>query len=270
MTAYEKTALAEIARWKDPKSSLISSFLGRLNRPMDMATGWMMHSPVGEAANTALTGVLDVINHGAVKTLDAASVYAKFNQDGHPGVRSANDIFTLDLASVDQVVGSLNTRYVVAGLVEGAATGIGGGIGLVSDIPLILALNLRAIADYALHYGRDSQLEGERIYALSVLDFSLSPTFETKRTALTQIAGIEAALGAKDSAAMLRKLGGTRGLKTLTDSIAHRMAKAKMAQMIPVAGAIVGGGFNAWLTQQSCDAAYHLYRGRFLDQRFPA
>jgi hypothetical protein len=42
----------------------------------------------------------------------------------------------------------------------------------------------------------------------------------------------------------------------------------KLAQFIPLAGAAVGGGFNAYYTDKVCDAAYHLYRERFLAGKY--
>ena len=33
-------------------------------------------------------------------------------------------------------------------------------------------------------------------------------------------------------------------------------------------GAAVGGGFNAYYTARVCDAAYHLYRERFLAEKY--
>ena len=38
------------------------------------------------------------------------------------------------------------------------------------------------------------------------------------------------------------------------------LTKAKLGQAVPIMGAAVGGGFNAYYTARVCDAAYHLYR----------
>ncbi|XBS71848.1 EcsC family protein [Acerihabitans sp. KWT182] len=49
-----------------------------------------------------------------------------------------------------------------------------------------------------------------------------------------------------------------------------RLTKAKLAQTLPVVGAVIGGGYNACFTRRICDAAYHLYRERFLMLKFGA
>ena len=45
------------------------------------------------------------------------------------------------------------------------------------------------------------------------------------------------------------------------------MTKGKLAQAIPIAGALVGGGFNAYFISNVCQAAYYLYRERFLAEK---
>lgn len=38
--------------------------------------------------------------------------------------------------------------------------------------------------------------------------------------------------------------------------------------ILPYTGAAVGGGFNAYFTSKVCDAAYYLYRERFLALKY--
>jgi hypothetical protein len=45
------------------------------------------------------------------------------------------------------------------------------------------------------------------------------------------------------------------------------MTRTKLAQVLPVAGAAIGGGFNAYYTDKVCRAAFHLYRERFLTEK---
>ena len=47
-----------------------------------------------------------------------------------------------------------------------------------------------------------------------------------------------------------------------------RLTKAKLAQVLPAAGAAIGGGFNAYYTSEVCDAACFLYRERFLARKY--
>ena len=51
-------------------------------------------------------------------------------------------------------------------------------------------------------------------------------------------------------------------------AVGIRLTKAKLAQVVPVVGAAVGSGFNAYYTARVCDAAYYLYRERFMAERY--
>ena len=57
-------------------------------------------------------------------------------------------------------------------------------------------------------------------------------------------------------------------IQQITKTLGTRLTKAKLAQIVPVAGAVVGGGFNTYFTMKVCDAAFYLYRERFLAQKY--
>lgn len=57
-------------------------------------------------------------------------------------------------------------------------------------------------------------------------------------------------------------------IQEIAKSLGIRLTKAKLAQTIPAVGAIVGGGFNAYFTMKVCDAAFYLYRERFLAHKY--
>ena len=57
-------------------------------------------------------------------------------------------------------------------------------------------------------------------------------------------------------------------VQRLARTLGVRLTKAKLAQAIPVVGAAVGGGFDAYFTSRVCDTAYHLYRERFLGEKY--
>jgi hypothetical protein len=43
-----------------------------------------------------------------------------------------------------------------------------------------------------------------------------------------------------------------------------RLLKAKLAQLVPFAGAVIAGGYNVWLARSVTGAAFQMYRERFL------
>ena len=59
-----------------------------------------------------------------------------------------------------------------------------------------------------------------------------------------------------------------RALRNAARALGVRLTRAKMAQVVPVTGALVGCGFNAYYTSKVCDAARFFYRERFLHAKY--
>ena len=59
-----------------------------------------------------------------------------------------------------------------------------------------------------------------------------------------------------------------RAIRRISKALGPRLTKQKLKQAVPGIGAAVGGGLNAYYTHRVCDAAYHLYRERFLAEKY--
>ena len=57
-------------------------------------------------------------------------------------------------------------------------------------------------------------------------------------------------------------------IQEIAKALGIRLTKAKLAQMIPVMGAAIGGGYNAYFTSKVCETAWYLYRERFLAEKY--
>lgn len=268
MSAYEKKALREIASWKNPRRGLLDRLGELTDKPLNFATAKLLDNAVGELLHKAINAALLALNDVAAATVRQESILGKFRGAGHPQVAASRDIFQLELAQVDRVVGHLGTQYLVPAFGEGAATGMAGFVGLVADVPMLFALNLRAIADYAAHYGFDTGSQAERAYIMHVLMYASAPTQAEREATMRSLERISRAVTADETWEELERVLSMQVVKKAADVITKRITKAKAGQAIPVAGAIIGGGFNAWFTKSTCDAAYNLYRERFLQRRY--
>lgn len=270
LSDYEHRALRDIAAWKNPKPSFLGSLGELMEKPIDFATSKVLDTGLGEALNGAINSALLTLNDAAASTVRRDAVLAKFRTAGHGHVAAPKDLFTLDLSQVDAVVGNLHLQYMVPAFGEGAATGVAGIVGIAADLPLLFGINLRAIADYATHYGYDVSSQAERAYILHVLMYSSAPSQTEREGTLQHLNRIAEAVSAEETWEEIEKVLSKQVVKKAADVIAKRMTKAKAGQSVPVAGAVIGGGFNAWFTKSNCDAAYHLYRERFLQSRHGA
>jgi uncharacterized protein (DUF697 family) len=196
------------------------------------------------------------------------AIYSEFREAGHAGINKSSDLFDLDLEIIGRTVGWLDAKYKGIALAEGAGTGSVGLPGIPADLVALLTLTLRAIGEYATYYGFDVSSQQERLFALNVLGLASSPTDSSKALALAQLVRIAQDVAKKRTWQQLEQHAFVQLIQQLAKALGVRLTKAKLAQVIPVAGAAVGGGFNAYFTYKVCDAAYYLYRERFLAQKY--
>ncbi|WP_255379410.1 EcsC family protein [Raoultella sp. YJ] len=198
------------------------------------------------------------------------AIFEEFRGDGHHHINSHEDISSLTLEHVDKTVGWLAAKYKGIALTEGAGTGAVGMAGMIIDIPSLITLNLRAIGEYATYYGFDIERQEERLFAFNILGLSSSPTDLSKNLAMSQLIKISQDVARKKTWNELNKQAFVKVIQQISKTLGIRLTKAKLAQTIPVAGAVVGGGFNVYFTNKVCDAAYYLYRERFLAAKYGA
>lgn len=271
MTKYEEHALKEIHAWKNPEIGWFGQAMKVINKPLDKAGDLLIDSPgVGFALRNAIEGLASVCNDAAQWSVRSNAIFEEFREAGHHEIKNHDDLNKLDLSDIDKVVGWLGAKYKGIALVEGAGAGAAGAPGLIVDIPALITLNLRAIGEYAAYYGFDTTRQEERLFAFNVLGLASSPTDASKTLAMAQLVRIAQDVAKKATWEQLEKNVLVKIIREIAKTLGIRLTKAKLAQAIPVMGAAVGGGFNAYFTMKVCDAAFYLYRERFLAQKYGA
>jgi hypothetical protein len=105
---------------------------------------------------------------------------------------------------------------------------------------------------------------------MNVLGLASSPTDASKTLAMAQLVKIAEDVAKKRTWKQLEEHAFVQVIQQIAKALGIRLTKAKLAQILPAAGAVVGGGFNAYFTSKVCDAAYYLYRERFLAAKYGA
>lgn len=271
MSQYDEHSLKEIQAWKNPAIGWFGQAMKVINQPLDKAGDLLLDTPgVGFAIKKSIEGLVSVCNDAAQWSVRPEAIFKEFRDSGNHGINGHEDIVNLDLAEVDKVVGWLSAKYKGIALVEGAGTGVAGLPGIAVDIPALITLNLRAIGEYAAYYGFDTTTQQERLFAYNILGLASSPTDASKTVAMAQLVKIAQDVAKKSAWETLEKSVYVRIIQEIAKALGIRLTKAKLAQTIPFVGAAVGGGFNAYFTMRVCDAAYYLYRERFLAQQYGA
>ncbi len=270
-SGYEREAHEQIHEWKNPELGWFGQTMGVIGWPLDRLGTVIKNAGdtvgLGHVVNGALAGTVDVLGDAAAWTVSPEAVYEQFRKAGR-GVQRRTDILELDLEQVDTVVGWLDTKYKGLAFAEGAAAGAVGVPGLIVDVPALIALNLRAITEFATYYGFEVASQRERLFAMHVLGLASSPSDAAKMGVMAQLARIAVDAAKKKAWKDIEKAALASVIREIAKALGVRLTKAKLAQAVPIMGAAVGGGFNAYYTARVCDSAYQLYRERFLAEKY--
>ena len=269
MTEYEKLAIASIREWKSPQIGWFGKTMEVINWPLDKAGDLITEAPgVDWVIEKSVGGLVGLLNDFAHWTVRPDAIYELYQKSGFEHIKTPSDIFTLDLEDADRANGWLSAKYKTIASAEGAGTGYTGLAGIPIDIVSLITLNQRAIGEYATYYGFDISSQQERLFALNILGLVSSPDDVAKQVAMAQLVRIAKNVARKKVWRDLEKHSFVKIIQMIARSLGIRLTKAKLAQVIPVTGAIVGAGFNAYYTNKVCDAAFYLYRERFLAEKY--
>ncbi len=265
LTQYEANELQKIRDWRDPaKAGFLAKVTHVVNRPFEIAGDAVMKIPGVEAViSTSVGGLIGLLNDGAQWSVRPEAVYSEYRGNGL-AVNKREDILALGLEGVDKNIGFLAAKYKTLAAVEGAATGVAGIPGIPVDIVALVGMNLRAIGEYATYCGFDVNNQNERLYAMHVLGLASSPTDASKQAAMAQLIKIATEVAKRKTWKELERHAFVKLVQQLAKALGVRLTKAKLAQIVPATGALIGSGFNAYYTSKVCTAANFLYRERFL------
>lgn len=269
-SSYDRNALKQIESFKRPSSILpafLASAVDTVSSAVDSGADFVMDNAVGDIMRKATAGVVDVAMDAASWTVWTSAILEEFRTDGHC-VKQLDDIRLLELEQVDKTVGYLGAKYKALALTTGGASGAIGLPGIPISVAALVALSLRAVAEYATYYGCSVELQSERLYALQVLSLAATPSAAAKQLMLANLAQAGKMAAKKASWAVLQQQAVVRAIQRIAQSLGIHLTKAKLAQVVPVVGAATGAGFDAWFMANVTEAAYHCYRERFLQQKY--
>ncbi len=150
--------------------------------------------------------------------------------------------------------------YSSSAAVEGAATGFGGFLLGLADFPLWLTLKMKMLFDIASHYGMDVKELSERVFILHIFQITFSS--QKHRNEIYPLM----ANWDKEKSKLPEDI---RDFDWRTFQLEYRdhIDLAKLLQLIPGVGAVVGAYVNHKLTNKLGKAAMNAYRMRLLREK---
>ncbi|WBW97256.1 EcsC family protein [Oceanirhabdus sp. W0125-5] len=158
----------------------------------------------------------------------------------------------------EELVAQKTKRYKTTAMIEGAGTGAGGILLGLTDIPLLMSIKIKFLYDIAAIYGFDVNDYKERIYILNIFQLA----FSSKRNVNKVFEKME---------------NWEEFFKTLPDDInsfdwrsfqleyRDYIDLAKLLQMLPGIGALVGAYVNSKFIEKLSETAMGAYRMRLLE-----
>lgn len=235
MNIYEEKSLNELKLWQREMTKR-PSIRSKLSKGMQNR----MNSLIPEKAHAIITEAIK----GTVKTVLFGSEYIS----GHP----------LDYASFEErenLVRGKIAFYKKTAALSGAGTGAGGFFIGLADFPILLTLKMKFLFDTALLYGYDAREFSERLYILYV--FQLAFCSDARRLEIYNLI-----LNWNDYVKSLPKDVDTFDWRTFQQEYRDYIDLAKMLQLVPGIGAVVGAYANYKLMNKLGDTAMNAYRLR--------
>ena len=235
MDSYQKKVNAEVKAWKK-RMQAKPSFTSALARKIQTKINRVIPEKVHEVITSAMKQMTRAVCVGAEFTAPE----------------------TMQKGSLKEREAKVDARikfYARTAAAEGAVTGAGGILLGLADFPILLAMKMKLLFDIAALYGHDVKDYRERIYLLYIFELAFSSQVHRRK--------IFAVVGNWDS-----------HVKTLPDDInkfdwrgfqqeyRDYIDLAKMIQMIPGIGAVVGALVNHRLTNKLGQTAKNAYRMR--------
>lgn len=268
MTPYERQVLADIHAWRNPPVTWMVTASEQLRAGWSNVADVVHRIPgVDWTMENVVAGLLDLVNEITQDSVWADAVLKDFNGRGHDILNLA-DIRRLDLEHIDETMMGLDKKYVGLATAEGAATGLAGAAGIVPDVIALVSINLRAAGEMATYCGFDMRDPEERMKALFILDEVAKPGNSKKNVTLAPAMRTASKLARVQGTQLLEQIGVSNAIEGLLRRLGVSLTEKKLAQMVPVTGAFVGGGLNYMYTSSVCQTAYNLYRERFLIMKY--
>ncbi|QUI21810.1 EcsC family protein [Vallitalea pronyensis] len=238
MDYYEQTALKELNKWKK-----------KMRRKPTMA------EQTSKGIQNKLNDILPEKYHELVT--EAIKNMTKLVLFGSKYI-TKTPYMHMGLHERELLVSQLTKRYRTTALIEGAGTGAGGILLGLADLPLLMSIKIKMLYDIAAAYGYDVYDYRERIYILSIFQLAFSSKSRTNEV-YAKMENFQVYL------TTLPEDINSFDWRTFQLEYRDYIDLAKLLQMIPGFGAVVGAYVNTKLINKLSHTAMQAYRMRFFN-----
>jgi uncharacterized protein (DUF697 family) len=237
LITYDHQAQEELARWQK-RMQQKPSFLNKLSK----RTQNRINRVIPEKVHTAITA--------AIKQMTRALIFGA-------GLATPAPIYNMSLADRENKVRAIIKAHRNTATAEGAITGAGGLLLGLADFPIWLGIKMKMLFEIAAAYGMDTRDYKERIYLLHIFQLTFSSQ-QHRNTIYSQLERW------KDDVFLLPADIHQFDWRSFQQEYRDYIDIAKLLQLVPGIGAVVGAYVNHRLTEKLGQYAMNAYRMRTL------
>ncbi|GAB4422467.1 MAG: EcsC family protein [Bacteroidia bacterium] len=279
LNASESKILDDIAAWKAANPSFLNRATDFVSKPIS----WVTDKLTPEDVKGSVSGVTEKVveklqdmSQWTVKSQDILDATREFEIEA-ASIAALKKASIHDLDHVAQKFIESNTRLAT---LSGIGTGLVGWPGLIADLPALFTFSVRTIYQIALCYGFDLSGENgtpeerayEMEYMMRVFKVATSADKVQKQRSLAELKDFEAGRESRIygevmgdfTTRQISKNATSFVSRILIKEIVERTITKKAIGLVPGLGAVFSGGFNYVYLKDVGEAAFMLFRERFL------
>ena len=237
--SYKQHIEAEVMVWQR-KMTRKPTFMNKLSKRMQTKVNSYIPEKVHKAITTAIKQMIRGVLFGA-----------NYTTSERPASGS--------LMEVEEAVLRRINHYKHAAAAEGGLTGAGGILLGLADFPLFLSIKLKMLFDIAALYGFPAKEYKERVFLLHIFQLAFSSQ-QYRREVFQQI------VNWKEQRDKLPDDINEFDWRNFQQEYRDYIDLAKMAQLVPGIGAVVGVVVNYKMTSKLGEYAMNAYRMRLLEE----
>ena len=235
---YDELALSELRNWQRQMSRK-PTILNRLSKRMQTKMNSYIPEKVHKAITTTIKQMIRGVLFGAKHLTREPQFFSSLQQTEEAAQRITNS-------------------YKHTAAAEGGVTGAGGILLGLADFPILLGMKLKLLFDLAAVYGYSVKDYKERVYLLHIFEMAFS-SHQHRRQVFEKIENW------KEQKEKLPEDINDFDWRNFQQEYRDYIDLAKMAQLIPGIGAVVGFVVNYKLIKKLGETAMNAYRMRLLE-----
>jgi len=240
MELYERKIFRELEIWQK-KISRKPSITNRVTRTIQQKINKVIPEKAHRAITTAIKQMVRAVLFGAEHTTSTVDQ-------------------PMSLQKREQTILERIEFYKRTAAAEGGLTGMGGILLAVADFPLLLGLKIKMLFEMAALYGHNINDFKERLYILYIFQLAFSSQ-HNRREVYKNLENW------KEISSKIPEDIHQFDWRNFQQEYRDYIDLAKMAQLIPVVGALVGLVVNYRLINQLGEMAMNAYRMRWREER---